>query len=155
MLPSVPYKETISKQLMKRLVTKELTKQWSKIMAELFKIAYWEGMAKDVGYYYNQYCTTYQITKAPANQPAPLQSNVASQPWEILAVDILKFPCPAEVTSIYVLVMQDYFFKVALCNPTIGSEGRKNLTSTEGPNFTLRGALGLSLLCFSHCLLCF
>ena len=46
-------------------------------MARLSEIAYWVGMAKDVGYYCN-HCTTCQITKALASQPAPLQPIVAS-----------------------------------------------------------------------------
>ena len=41
------------------------------MMARLSEIAYWVGMGKDVGYY----CSHCQITKAPANQPAPLMGN--------------------------------------------------------------------------------
>ena len=69
-------------------------------MARLSEIAYWVGIAKDVGYYCN-HCTTCQITKAPASQPAPLQPIVASQPWKWWLLISLKFPWPAEVTSIY------------------------------------------------------
>ena len=50
-----------------------------RIMARLSEIAYWVGVAKDVGYYCN-HCTTCQINKAPTSQPAPLQPIVASHP---------------------------------------------------------------------------
>ena len=108
-------------------------------MAKISEIAYWKGMAKDVGYYYNQYCTTYQTTKAPASQQAPLQSNVVSQPGEILAVDILKFPCPAEVTSIYVLAMQDYFSKWPFAISLSEQKAKRILQALKDQILTLRG----------------
>ena len=48
-------------------------------MAKLTEIAYWVGMAKNVAYYCN-HCTTCQITKAPASQPALFQPIIASWP---------------------------------------------------------------------------
>ena len=106
-------------------------------MARLSEIAYWVGMGKDVGYYCS-HCTTCQITKAPPNQPAPLQPIVASRPWELVAVDILKVPLSSTGNQ-YLLVIQRLFFKMAFCNPATRSKGRKNSKSTEGPSFHLSG----------------
>ena len=97
-------------------------------MARLSEIAYWVGMAKDVGYYCN-HCTTCKIT--------PLQLIVASRPWEMLAVDILKVPMSSRGNQ-YLLVIQN-FFSVALCNSTTGSEGRKNYAGTAGPSIYISG----------------
>ena len=58
-------------------------------MAMQSEVAYWIGTAKDAGYYCN-HCTICYITKAPASQPAPPQPIVASRPWAMVAVDILK-----------------------------------------------------------------
>ena len=59
--------------------------------SQLSQIAYWVGMSKEVTRYCS-YCTRCQYTKSPPNQPAPLQPVIASRPWELVAVDILKVP---------------------------------------------------------------
>ena len=92
-------------------------------MARLSEIDYWVGMAKDVGYYCNHY-TTCQITKALASQPAPLQTIVASQPWEMVAVDILKVPMSSRGNQ-YLLVIQDYFSKLPLAIPLLDQKGER------------------------------
>ena len=81
----------------------------NRTMARLSEIAYWVGMGKDIGYYCSQ-CMTCQITKAPPNQPAPLQPIMASRPWELIAVDILKVPMSSRGNQ-YLFVIQDYFSK--------------------------------------------
>ena len=43
-------------------------------------------------------------------QPAPLQPVIASKPWELVAVDILKVPMSSSGNQ-YILVAQDYFSK--------------------------------------------
>ena len=92
-------------------------------MARLSEIAYWVGMAKDVGYYCNHY-TTCQITKALGSQPAPLQTIVASRPWEMVAVDILKVPMSSRGNQ-YLLVIQDYFSKWPLAIPLLDQKGER------------------------------
>ena len=66
-------------------------------------------MSKDVTRYCS-YCTRCQYTKSPPNQPAPLQPVIASRPWELVAVDILKVPMSPQGNQ-YILVAQDYFSK--------------------------------------------
>ena len=62
-------------------------------------------MGKDVNKYNS--CVTCQHTKATSRHPAPLQPVVASRPWELVAVDILKVPKGNK----YMLVIQDYLSK--------------------------------------------
>lgn len=80
-----------------------------KTLARLSEIAYWVGMARDVTQHC-KFCRRCQITKAPEMQPAPLQPVIASHPWEIVAVDILKVPMSSKGNQ-YILVAQDYFSK--------------------------------------------
>ena len=73
-------------------------------------------MAKDVGQYCSQ-CVRCQTTKALSGAPAPLQSVIASRPWEIVAVDVLKAPMSLQGNE-YILVAQDYFTKWPFAVPT-------------------------------------
>ena len=75
--------------------------------SQLSQIAYWVGMGKDATRYCS-HCTRYQYAKSPPNQPAPLQPVIASRPWELVAVDILKVPMSSQGNQ-YILVAQDYF----------------------------------------------
>ena len=106
-------------------------------MARLSEIAYWVGIAKDVGYYCN-HCTTCQITKAPASQPAPLQPIVASQPWEMVAVDILKVPMSSRGNQ-YLLVIQDYFSKWPFAIPLPDQKAERIVQALKDQVFTLVG----------------
>ena len=81
----------------------------SHTLSSLSEIAYWVGMSSDVAHYCN-HCSTCQTTKALPNHPAPLQPVIASRPWELIAVDILKVPMSARGNQ-YILVAQDYFSK--------------------------------------------
>ena len=38
------------------------------------------------------FCVKCQLSKAPSTNPAPLQPIIATQPWEMVAVDVLKVP---------------------------------------------------------------
>ena len=78
-------------------------------MARLSEMAYWVGMGKDVAHYCT-HCFTCQVNKAPEQTPAPLQPVIATKPWELVAVDILKVPMSAEGNQ-FILVIQDYFSK--------------------------------------------
>lgn len=78
-------------------------------LARLSEMAYWVGMARDV-VRHCRYCRRCQFTKAPETMPAPLQPVIASQPWEMVAVDILKVPMSSRGNQ-YILVAQDYFSK--------------------------------------------
>ena len=81
----------------------------SHTLSSLSEIAYWVGMSRDVAHYC-KYCVTCQTTKALPNHPAPLRPVIASRPWELIAVDILKVPVSAQGNQ-YILVVQDYFSK--------------------------------------------
>ena len=78
-------------------------------MARLSEMAYWMGMGKDVAHCCTC-CFKSQVTKAPEQSPAPLQPVIATKPWELVAVDILKVPMSAEGNQ-FILVIQDYFSK--------------------------------------------
>ncbi len=78
-------------------------------LSRLTEMAYWVGMARDVAKHC-QTCRKCQVTKAPKPQPAPLQPIIASRPWELVAVDILKVPMSSTGNQ-YLLVAQDYFSK--------------------------------------------
>ena len=78
-------------------------------LSQLSQIAYWMGRSKDVSRYYSV-CSKCQYTKAPVRQPAPLQPVIASKPWELVAVDILKVPMSSSGNQ-HVLVIQDYYSK--------------------------------------------
>ena len=78
-------------------------------LARLSEAAYWVEMGKDV-HYYCTHCVTCQCTKAVSTQPAPLHPVIASRPWELVAVDILKVPMSCQGNQ-YMLVVQDYFSK--------------------------------------------
>ena len=64
-------------------------------MARLSEIAYWVGMGKDVAHHCT-HCSNYQVTKAPEHTTAPLQPVLATKPWELVAVNILKVPMSVE-----------------------------------------------------------
>ena len=72
-------------------------------------------MAKDT-IRYCSLCSTCQITKSLPAQPAPLQPIIASRPWELVAVDILKVPQSAQGNQ-YILVAQHYFSKWPFAQP--------------------------------------
>ena len=57
----------------------------------LSQTAYWVGMAKEVSQYCS-HCFTCQTAKALPHTPVPLQPVIASRPWELVAVDVLKVP---------------------------------------------------------------
>ena len=78
-------------------------------MARLSEIVYWVGMGRDVGRHC-RYCTRCQVTKSPESKPAPLQPVIATRPWELVAIDILKVPMSSKGNQ-YLLVAQDYFSK--------------------------------------------
>ena len=78
-------------------------------MARLSQIAYWVGLGRDVAHHC-RLCVRCQLTKAPNNQPAPLQPVIARRPWELVAVNILKVPMSTTGNQ-YLLVAQDYFSK--------------------------------------------
>ena len=71
--------------------------------------AYWIGKARDVNHHCS-HCGKCQISKASANKPVPLQPVITTQPWEMVAVDILKVQ-PSATGKQYILVAQDYFSK--------------------------------------------
>jgi len=60
-------------------------------MSKLSSMAYWIGMGKRVADQC-KFCVKCQMCKAPAPKPAPLQPVLATRPWEMVAVDVLKVP---------------------------------------------------------------
>ena len=70
---------------------------------------YWVGMTRDVNHRCS-HCFKCQVSKVPANKPAPLQPVITTRPWQMVAVDILKVPA-SRTGKQYNLVVQDYFSK--------------------------------------------
>ena len=78
-------------------------------MSKLSSMAYWIGMGRRVADHC-KFCVKCQYCKSPAPKPAPLQPVLATRPWEMVAVDILKVPVSTNGNR-YLLVAQDYFSK--------------------------------------------
>ena len=100
---------SLRRQLLKNAHDKAGHQGAERTMARLSEGAYWVGIGKDV-HNYCTHCVTCQHTKAVSTQPAPLHPVVASRPWELVAVDILKVPMSHQGHQ-YMLVVQDYFSK--------------------------------------------
>ena len=116
-------------------------------MARLSEMAYWMGMGKDVAYCCTC-CFKSQVTKAPEQSPAPLQPVIATKPWELVAVDILKVPMSAEGNQ-FILVIQDYSSKwpLARAMPDQNAERiiqilRDDVCALVGPPERLHSDLG-------------
>ena len=106
-------------------------------MARLSEIAYWVGMGKDVEYHCI-HCFKCQITKAPAQQPAPLQPIIASRPWELVAVDILKVPMSVRGNQ-YLLVVQGHFSKWPFAKAIPDQKAERIVQILKDDVFTLVG----------------
>ena len=85
------------------------------------------------------FCVKCQQSKAPPTNPAPLQPIIATQPWEMVAVDVLKVPTSIKGNQ-YLLVVQDYFSKWPFAFPmqdqkaeTIVQILRDNIFTVTGP----------------------
>ena len=90
-------------------------------MARLSEMAYWVGLGNDVAHYCTC-CFKCQVTKAPEQIPAPLQPVIATKPWELVAVDVLKVPMSAEGNQFFHLKL---FFQVAFCQSNARSKSRE------------------------------
>ena len=78
-------------------------------------IGYWVGMLQDIEEHCRQ-CSICQSSKLPGPARVPLQNVAMGQPWEMVAVDILKVPV-LYCNNRYLLVIQDYFTKWAKAVP--------------------------------------
>ena len=103
----------------------------------LMQNAYWVGMAKDVGQYCSC-CIKCQITKAPPHMPVPLQPVIASRPWELVAVDVLKVPISLQGNE-YILVAQDYFSKWPFAVPMPDQKAERIVRILKDQLFTVVG----------------
>ena len=90
-------------------------------MARLSEMAYWVGLGNDVAHYCTC-CFKCQVTKAPEQTPAPLQPVIATKPWELVAVDVLKVPMSAEGNQFF---LSKLFFQVAFCQSNAQSKSRE------------------------------
>ena len=106
-------------------------------LSQLSQVAYWVGMAKDT-ICYCSLCSTCQITKSLPAQPAPLQPIIASRPWELVAVDILKVPQSAQGNQ-YILVAQDYFSKRPFAQPMPDQKAERIVKILQDQVFTIVG----------------
>ena len=107
-------------------------------LSRLLDIAYWVGISKSVVRHCT-FCVKCQLSKAPLTNPAPLQPIIATQPWEMVAVDVLKVPTSTKGNQ-YLLVVQDYFSKWPFAFPmpdqkaeTIVQILRDNVFTVIGP----------------------
>ena len=106
-------------------------------LAQLSEIAYWVGISKDVTRYCS-YCTKCQLTKSLPSQPAPLHPVIASRPWELVAVDILKVPMSHQGNQ-YILVAQDYFSKWPFAQAMPDQKAERIVRILRDQVFTLVG----------------
>ena len=58
-------------------------------LSRLYDAAYWVGMAKSV-VHHCKVCIKCQFSKALPPKPLPLQPILATRPWEMVGVDVLK-----------------------------------------------------------------
>jgi len=128
---------SLQKQLLKNAHDKAGHQGVDRTMARLAEATYWVGMGKDVNTHCT-HCVTCQRTKAAAPQPAPLQPVVASRPWELVAVDILKVPTSHQGNQ-YLLVVQDYFSKWPFAFPLRDQTANKIVQALKDQVFTLVG----------------
>ena len=76
-------------------------------ISKLSDMAYWIGMGRRVADHC-KFCVKCQFCKAPAPKPVPLQPVIATRPWEMVAMDVLKVPVSTNGNR-YLSVAQDYF----------------------------------------------
>ena len=81
----------------------------AKTLDRLCREAYWVDMAKHVEEHCRK-CTVCQKSKLTMPQRAPLQNIPIGQPWQMIAIDVLKVPLSTNSNQ-YLLVLQDYFTK--------------------------------------------
>ena len=81
-----------------------------KTLDRLCKNAFWDSIARDMERYCRN-CTTCQRSKLSLPPHAPMQNLPIGQPWQMVAIDILRVPPTSN--NRYLLVLQDYFTKWA------------------------------------------
>ena len=94
-------------------------------------------MARDVAQYCN-HCIKCQTTKGRPGVPAPLQPVIASRPWELVAIDVLKVPMSLQGNE-YILVAQDYFSKWPLAVPMPDQKAKRIVQILKDQVFTVVG----------------
>ena len=104
-------------------------------LSRLSDVAYWVGMAKSV-VHHCKICVKCQLSKAPLPKPIPLQPVLATRPWEMVAVDILKVPTSTKGNQ-YLLVTQDYFSKWLFAKPMPDQTAEKIVQILKDEVFTL------------------
>ena len=90
-----------------------------KTLQRLRQEGYWVNMAKDVDRHCRE-CLECQKSKLPLPSKAPMYNMPVGQPWQMIAVDVLKVP-PSTRNNRYLLVIQDYFTKWATAIPMADS----------------------------------
>ena len=90
---------------------------FGRTLERLRQEAFWVSMARDVEQYCRE-CTKCQQSKLSRPPRAPLTNMPIGQPWQMIAVDILKVPLSTN-NNRYLLVVQDYFTKWAEAIPLI------------------------------------
>ena len=98
----------------------------AKTLERVRREAYWVDMAKHVEEHCRQ-CIVCQKSKLPMPQRAPLQNVPIGQPWQMIAIDVLKVPLLTNNNQ-YLLALQDYFTKWADAIP-IPDQTAERITS--------------------------
>ena len=106
-------------------------------LSRLSDIAYWVGMAKNV-VHHCKVCVKCQFSKAPPPKPIPLQPVLATRPWEMVAVDVLKVPISTKGNQ-YLLVVQDYFSKWPFARPMPDQKAERIVQVLKNEVFTVVG----------------
>ena len=106
-------------------------------LSRLSDVAYWVGMAKSV-IHHCKVCVKCQFSKAPPPKPVPLQPVLATRPWEMVAVDVLKVPMSTKGNQ-YLLVAQDYFSKWPFAKPMPDQKAERIVQILKDEVFTVVG----------------
>ena len=106
-------------------------------MSKLSDMVYWIGMGRKVADYC-KFCVKCQYCKASAPKPVPLQPVIATRPWEMVAVDVLKVPVSTNGNQ-YLLVVQDYFSKWPFAKAMPDQKAERIVQILRDEVFTLVG----------------
>ena len=106
-------------------------------LSRLTDVAYWVGMARSVTHHC-KVCIKCQFSKAAPPKPVPLQPIVATRPWEMVGVDILKVPMSTKGNQ-YLLVAQDYYSKWPFAKPMQDQKAERIVQILKDEVFTVVG----------------
>ena len=85
-----------------------------------------------------KFCVKHQFCKVSAPKPVSLQPVIATRPWEMVAVDVVKVPVSTNGNR-YLLVAQDYFSKWPFAKAMPDQKAERIVQILRDEMFTLVG----------------